>query len=509
MTVAIGPSKRLLNSPNYKWWVYAAVAVGMFLIVMDQSGLGIALPRIAEHFSADIPTVQWLTLGYVLSTSATLMPVGGLSDIVGRKQVYVVGFLIFMGAAALAGSGQTLTLLIVAKVVQGVGSAGVQANGMAMVAGVFPEQERGKALGLYMAVIGAGSISGPIVGGLLVSGLGWRSIFFASVPVGFIAVASAMAVLRGRESTGGADSKRPRFDWAGAGMSSGALISFLLAMTNAHRLGWDSPPIVAGFIIACLLILAFIWWELRVEDPMLDLDFFRSKVFSIGVSARFLSFLGGTSVFFLMPFYLIQGLDFTASKAGLLMVPGPICMAVMGPISGRLSDKVGTRWITVIGMALSATALFTFSRLTVESSPVQVMVGMMFSGLGFGVFSAANTSAILSSLDRERYGIASAFLNLTRTSANVTGVAVATIIVTLTMTSLGHEPSLAAVADGGGEAVKKAFVSGMDKAFLTAGSFALLGMVLSALRAGAFQRRPSRIPPVPESRSSSSTATED
>ena len=509
MTVSIGPSNRLLNSPNYKWWVYAAVAVGMFLTVMDQSGLGIALPRIADHFSADIPTVQWLTLGYVLSTSATLMPIGRLSDIIGRKRVYVVGFLIFMGAAAVGGSAQTLTLLIVAKVVQGVGAAGIQANGMAMIAGVFPEQERGKALGLYMAVIGTGAISGPIVGGLLVSGLGWRSIFFASVSVGFIAVASAMAILQGGESTGGADSKRPTFDWAGASMSSGALVSLLLAMTNAHRLGWDSPPIVAGFTIACVLISTFIWWELRVDDPMMDLDFFRSKVFSIGVSARFLSFLGSTSIFFLMPFYLIQGLGFTASKAGLLMVPGPICMAVMGPISGRLSDKVGTRWITVLGMALSATALFTFSRLTVESSPVQVMVGMMLSGSGIGIFSAANTSAILSSLDRERYGIISAFLNLTRTSANVTGVAVATTIVTLTMSSLGFEPSLGAVADAGGEAVKNAFVSGMDKAFLTAGSFVLLGMVLSALRGGAIQRGPSITPPAAESRSSPSAATED
>ena len=165
MIGAFGPVQRITESPNYKWWAYAAIAVGMFLTVMDQSGVNIALPRIAEHFDADIPTVQWITLGYVLSTSAMLMPMGRLSDMIGRRRVYIMGFVIFIAAAAFGGSSPSFSLLVVAKVLQGVGSAGIQANGMAMIAEVFPERERGKALGLYMTVIGTGSISGPIVGG--------------------------------------------------------------------------------------------------------------------------------------------------------------------------------------------------------------------------------------------------------------------------------------------------------------------------------------------------------
>ena len=178
---AIAPIEKVTRSPNYKWWAYFSIAIGLFLTVLDQSGVNIALPRIAEEFGADIPTVQWISLSYVLATSATLMPLGRLSDMIGRKLVYVTGFVVFVGAAVLAGSADTFMLIIVAKVVQGVGSAAIQANGMAMVTQVFPERERGRALGLYMSIIGTGAISGPIVGGLLVTQLGWRAVFFASV----------------------------------------------------------------------------------------------------------------------------------------------------------------------------------------------------------------------------------------------------------------------------------------------------------------------------------------
>ena len=487
MTGVFGRMARIAESPNYKWWAYAAIAVGMFLTVMDQSGVNIALPRIAEHFDADIPTVQWITLGYVLSTSAMLMPMGRLSDMIGRRRVYITGFVIFIAAAAFGGSSPNFPLLIVAKVLQGVGSAGIQANGMAMIAEVFPERERGKALGLYMTVIGTGSISGPIVGGILVSALDWRSVFFASVPVGLLAIAAALLVLKPGRPVDAATTQRRTFDWAGAALSSGALVMFLLAMTNGYRLGWSSPVIAAGIVVALALLAVFIWWERKAADPILDLDFFSNKVFSMGVGARFLSFLGGSAVFFLMPFYLVQGLGYPASKAGLLMVPGSLCMAIMGPLSGRVSDRIGTRWPAVGGMVLSTSAMYVFSRLSIDSPPIHVIAGMMLSGLGMGAFSSPNTSAIMSSLGRARYGIVSAFLNLTRTSANVSGIVLATTIVTMTMASLGYEPNLSAVSEGGGEGIRAAFVTGLNRAFIGSVCLTALALTLSLLRGEAVE----------------------
>jgi len=480
LSLAISPSARIANSPNYKWWVYVAVAVGVFLTVMDQTGVNIALPRIAEHFDVDIPTVQWVTLGYVLSTSVMLMPMGRLADMLGRKRVFISGFLIFMGAAAVGGLAQGYLALIGAKLAQGVGAAAIQANGMAMITEAFPARERGKALGMYMTIIGTGSISGPVIGGLLVSGLGWRSVFFAAIPVGLIAVVANMTILKDRTPARAGASRG--FDWPGAGLSSGALVSFLLAMTNGHRLGWDAPPIVGGFVSAVLLLGMFVWWERRAADPMLDLGLFRAKVFSIGVSARALSFLAGSAVFFLMPFYLVQVLGYPFSTAGLLMVPGSIATAIIGPIGGRLSDRVGTRWPAVVGLTLSSTALLLFTRLDVDSHWAYVSLGIALAGSGMGMFSATNTSAVLGSISRERYGIAAAFLNLVRTSSNVTGVALAATIVSVTMGSLGYEPNLGAVVDSGGEGVRAAFVTGLRRAFFVASSFTLLALVLSVLR---------------------------
>ena len=468
---------------------------------MDQSGVTIALPRIADHFSADIPTVQWITLIYVLTTSALLMPMGRLSDIMGRKRVYIIGLAIFMAAAALGGSAQVFPLLLAAKALQGVGGAAIQANAMAMILEAFSERERGKAVGLHMAVIGAGAISGPVFGGLLVSELGWRSIFFASIVVGVVALVAATAILKGGVPAGRGDAGRLRFDWAGAFMSSAALVSLLLAMTTGYRIGWTEPPIVAAFTAAFVLLVAFLWWELHAADPMLDLRMFRSSVFSMGVSARFLSNLGSSAVFVLMPFYLIQALGHTAIRAGLMMMAASVFMAVAGPVSGRLSDKVGTRWLAVAGMALSATAMFILSGLAVDSSAVHVIIGMALWGLGMGTFSSSNTSAVMGSVARDTYGITTAFLNVARTSGNVTGIALATTIVTITMGSMGYEPSLAAVSEGGGEGVRTAFVSGLSRALMISGFLMVLAMMLSTLRgeapavsptpthAGAAQRR--------------------
>ena len=482
LSVATGPSQTVTASHRYKWWVYAAVATGLIVTVMDQSGVGIAMPRIADHFGADIPTVQWITLGYVLTTSAFLLPMGRVSGIVGRERVYLAGLVFFMVLAGVAGSSRVLPMLLAAKALQGVGAAAIQANAMAMVIGGFPMAERGRAVGFYMTIIGTGSIGGPVIGGLLVSGLGWRSVFFAAIPAGFIALLMGLMVLK-RATPSRRDGQRGiSFDWVGAVLSSAAMTLFLLSMTNAHRIGWTSPPIVIGLGLAVLLLIVFVQWERRVSDPMLDVGLFRSRLFSMGVAARFLSFLGSSATFFLMPFYLIQILDYPASRAGLLMVPGSISLALVGPLAGRLSDRVGTRWLAVLGLVLSASAMITFSRLDADSQPLHVVLGMVLSGTGAGIFSSANTSAIMSSLGRERYGIVAALLSVTRTTASVTGVATATTIIAIAMASAGYAPSLGAIAEEGGRGVAIAFTSGMGRAFIVATGLVLVALVLSIFR---------------------------
>ena len=482
MTVSLGPSRRVVASAHYKWLAYGAIATGIFLTVMDQSGVNLAIPRIAEQFVLDIPTAQWIVLGYVLSTSALLLPMGRVSDILGRERVFMSGLVGFIALGALGGASQSFQALIAAKVLQGVAAAAIQANGMAMIMDVFPRSDRGQAIGMYMTIIGTGSVTGPIAGGLLVSSFGWRAVFFAGVPVGLAALLATASVLQRSTPVREPGTWRSTFDWTGAVLSSAALVAFLLAMTSAYRLGWSSLPVISGLVLAVVMIASFVFWERRTRQPMLDMGLFRSGLFSIGVSARALSFLASSSVYFLMPFFLIQVLGHSARDAGLMMLPGSLLMATMGPISGRLSDSIGTRWLAAAGMALSCSAMLVFSRLGVDSPPFHVMAGMCLAGAGMGTFSSTNTSAITIGLGRERYGIVSAFINVTRTASNVTGIAIATTIVAFTMASMGYEPSLAAVTEGGGQGLREAFVAGLHRVYLVAAGLAATAMVLSVVR---------------------------
>ena len=470
-----------VTGSKYKWLAYMAVAVGMVVMVMLETGVNIALPAISDHFSVDIPTVQWLTLGFILSISAMLMPMGRLSDMIGRKSVYVGGFVIYIVATFIAGTAQTFSILMASEIIRGIGAAGIQATGIALMVDIFSERERGKAMGFYMATIGVGAMGGPIIGGALVNTLGWRFIFFASIPASLIAMLVAIVILR-VETNEGYPRKNVKFDWVGAWISSAALISFLLGMTNGYRLGWNSPPVVIAIIGGCVLLTLFLWWENRIDDPMLNLKFFRMRVFSMGVSARALSFLSISSVFFLMPFYLIQGLGYTASKAGFMILPSSIALALSGPIGGLLSDKIGTRIPSVAGMILSSIGMFLFSDLSVNTSPRYLIIGMTMLGLGPGMFSAANSSAVMSSMSNDSYGIASGFLNLTRTFATISGVVMATTVVTLTMISYGYPPTLTGLTEIDSENATVVFVSGMNRTFLIMGYVTLLGVVLSWLR---------------------------
>ena len=445
--------------------------------VVDHGSVLVALPEIEGHFGTDLPTVQWVVLGYLLAISALLLPMGRLGDIVGRKQVYIGGFSVFIVAAAVAGFSPSLEMLIGAKVVQGIGSSMIQGNGMATIVAAFPGAERGKALGTHLSVVGTGAIVGPVLGGLLVSALGWRAVFFVNVPVGLVTIAMTALVLRADQSSqSDAGRLRPTFDWVGAGLSGLALLSFLLVVGNGDRVGWTSPEVVAGWITVVLLLGAFIWWELRTPSPLLELRLFTRKLFALGVAAGWISFFGGSATArFLMPFYLQRVLEYSPRNIGLMMTPAALCMLIVGPLAGRLSDRYGWRRLTTTGLSLSAVAWFIMAtQLRADSSVSLVITMLMLHGIGTGLFNSPNNSSILSAVERSRYGVISALTQLVRNSANVTSIALATTVVVLTMGSLGVEPSLDAVSPE----VAGAFVSGLHRAFYLMGGLLVLGVVI-------------------------------
>lgn len=419
-------SSTLLRNTNYKWWAFLAVSAATFTSVVDHGTVIVALPTIADHFHTELPTLQWIVVGYGLTISALILPIGRLSDLVGRKRICVTGFVVFMLAAILAGFSTHVVALILARVLMGCGAAMTQATGMA--------------------------------------------------------IAAALLVLS--KDRVQQDGPRPTFDGLGAALSAGALTTLLVGLTIGPRIGWTSPSMAFAAIGFPGFLGAFIWWELRTSDPMLDLRLFKRRVFAFGVSAGFISFLGTSSILFMMPLYLQSVLGYGPATVGLIMVPNALAMIIMGPLSGRLSDRYGWRKLNVGGLCLSATGILLLSRIT-ETSPLGlVMAGMILQSSGLGMFNSPNTSSILSVVDQSKYGVVSALTQLIRNSATVTSIAVATAIVTATMASMGHPPSLQAVSEGASADVFRAFTSGLRTAYLVMGSLLLVGVVISFLKGG-------------------------
>ena len=474
---------------DYKWWVFGALAIGTFTGVADHGSVNVALPSIADYFETDLPTVQWVVLGYALAISAFLLPMGRLSDIIGRKKVYIVGMLIFVIGAALAGSSTNVMALIGAKIFQGFGSGITQGTAMAMVLATFSDSERGKALGFQMSVVGTGGVAGPAVGGFLVSAFGWRSVFYINVLLGGIALIAALIILEERRAA--QDGRQDSFDWLGAALSTAALLTFLLGMTAGSRMGWTSPAIILTMLAFLALLSAFVWWELRIQSPMFDVRLFKRKLFAFGISASFISFLGMSASRFLMPFYLQAVLGYSPIKVGLIVIPGSLIMIVAGPLSGRLSDRFGWRWFNVGGLTLSAIGLFSLSALKVDSSLALVLTGMIFQSAGMGMFNAPNNSSIMSAVERSKYGTISGFLNLVRNASNVTSIALGTAIVTGIMASQGYAPTLAGVSESGDAGLLAAFTSGLKVSFLAMGSVLILGIAVSFFKGTKSQTSPS------------------
>ena len=295
------------SAPNFKWWAFGAIAVGTFISVVGHGSVLVALPSIAEHFNTDLPTVQWVIIVETLAIAVLLLPMGRLGDQIGRRKVYLVGFSIFILSAAVAGSPwwSNFPTLLIAKLGQGIGSAMLQGNAVAMILSAFTEKERGKALGSNLSVVGLGSIIGPALGGVLVSLWGWKSIFWINIPAGILAIIATIIILKGTNLGITVQSQEKfSFDWVGALLSGLSLFLFLILVGNGHQLGWYSSSVIFGSILFLGSLSLFIWWELRSDDPMLDIRLFKTKLVGLGITAGWISFLGTSATRFMMPFYL-------------------------------------------------------------------------------------------------------------------------------------------------------------------------------------------------------------
>ena len=403
---------------NHKWLVLFSVGMGIFLATVDGSIVNVALPTLVRELNTNFATVQWVVLGYLLTTTTLLLSMGRLGDMVGKKPVYLSGFVVFTIGSLLCGTAPSVQWLIGFRVLQAVGAAMVQALGIAIVTEAFPRQERGKALGITGTLVSIGIVLGPTLGGLLIDAFSWRSIFYVNLPIGIIGTLMVLRYVPNFKPSGG-----QKFDFAGALVMFAGLLLLLLAMTMGQERGFANGLIVGMLGTAVFLLTLFIIIEKRVTQPMIDLQLFTNRLFNVSLLTGLLVFVTVAGVFILLPFYLENMLGYDTRQVGLMIAAVPILLGVTAPIAGTLSDKIGVRRIATLGLFIMLIGYLAMSRLNLTTALPIYIISVLPFGAGVGIFQSPNNSAIMGSVAREKLGITSGLLAITRNLGQTTGIA--------------------------------------------------------------------------------------
>lgn len=446
-----------------------SIGLGTFISVINGSIVNVALPNIAEVFGVELPTVQWVVLAFLLTISSALPVVGRIADMVGRRKIYAGGFLILMTGSLLCGLANSIEMLVASRVLQAVGAAMPMANGMAIVTSTFPARERGQALGIVGSIVAIGALVGPTLGGFLVSALGWHWIFFVNLPLGMVAFVTATILLPDDQPVGGGE----KFDFPGAALFAAAMLALLLAVSGVGTGAFQELL----WVIAGVAGAAFFWTELHQPYPVVDLSLFRRRLFSASLGAAFLAFLSMSANVFLMPFFLQDLLGYEPYQAGLLMIPYPLVMAVVAPLSGWLSDVIGPLWLTTGGLAINIVGLLSLGYLGADATYLDIALRLGLLGLGMGMFQSPNNSTVMGAVPKNKLGTAGGVNALVRNVAMVLGTAI--IVALFYNTMQGY---VAATGQTGAAVHQEAFLAGWRTVFALAALLAGAAAILSAVR---------------------------
>ncbi|MNR82940.1 Multidrug resistance protein stp [compost metagenome] len=448
-----------------KWWVLVSVGISTFMSALDGSVVNTILPVVSHDYGSPVSYVEWVITVYLLVISALLLGFGRLGDMHGYKRVYLTGCVLFVIGSALCGASPTLHGLVAFRALQAIGAAMLYANSPAILTNSFPASQRGRALGLQATMTYLGLSVGPALGGWLTDQLTWRSVFYINVPVGIVALAFGAYFIPARKAV----PTDARFDWLGASAFGLGLIALLLGLNQGSSWGWRSPPILALFALALAMFGGFLAIERASPEPMLKLNLF-NREFSAASASAVLNYIAVSGSLFLLPFYLIQGRGLTPAQVGLTLSMQSLTMALCAPLSGALSDRIGTRLPAAAGMLLLAIGLGILSRLGPTTPHPHILLGLAVLGLGTGIFISPNNCSLMGAAPPEDQGLAGGILATARNVGMVLGVGLTGAVFT---SVLSRYP---------GEDLVLLLPRAVDRSFLMLAGFALLGCVTSAIR---------------------------
>jgi EmrB/QacA subfamily drug resistance transporter len=448
---------------KHKWIILICVGIGTFMSALDASVANIILPVVRESFNTNLATVEWVVTIYLIVVSGWLLTFGRLGDMLGNKPLYLIGFAIFILGSLISGFAPDIYTLIIFRAAQAFGAAMLFANSPAILTKNFPPEQRGQALGLQGTMTYLGLTVGPSLGGWLTAQFSWHAVFFINVPIGLLGLGMAARFIPAETTT----ARRERFDSVGALLFTAGIVALLLALNQGAEWGWAAPLTLSLLVGSILIFAIFIIIEQRAAFPMVDLTLFRSRLFSASTATAVTNYICLYAIIFLLPFYLIQGRGFSPQDAGLILTAQPLVMVFAAPLSGTLSDRIGSRVLATLGMVILAGGLVWLAQLGPTSSIAEIVIPLAVVGLGTGIFVSPNNSALMGSAPRQRQGIAAGILATARNVGMVMGVGLAgAIFSTVQNTAPGP----------------LALYQGITVSFLVAAGIAVVGALMSAVR---------------------------
>lgn len=442
------------------------------MATLDGSIVNVALPNMSDKLNVSMAGIEWVVTSFFITVAATILIFGRLGDIKGKTRIFRFGIVIFTLGSFLCGMTSSLPVLVAARVIQAIGAAATMANSQGIITQVFPAHERGRALGLVGTFVALGSMTGPPLGGIIVSAVSWEYIFLINVPIGIIVFIMSIKVFPKSH-----DVVKEKLDGKGALLFTVSIVLLFGALVQGQSSGYNNPIMISAFIISVISFIAFIIVENKIKVPLLQLEIFKNSLFSISIICGFISFIAISASNIILPFYFQDVLKLSPAATGLFMMVSPVVLSIVAPISGYVSDKIGSEILTLIGLLLTSAGLFLISSLNEKSSLIILVVYIVVMTIGNGMFQSPNNSLVMSTVGKNKLGIAGSVNALIRNLGLVLGTSVATLLLYNRMSyKIGYR-----VIDyvKGRDDI---FIYGMRWVYMSAGILCLVGVAITALR---------------------------
>jgi EmrB/QacA subfamily drug resistance transporter len=462
---------------NYKWWALSCTSLGMLLAATNSGTLIIALPDLERSLHTSLLALVWVILAYLIAATVLVLMAGRLSDLFGRKRAYVGGFVMFALASLGAGFSPDATVLIIWRVLQGIGSAFLFANAAALVTDAFPKEELGLAMGANTMVAAIGLVLGPVLGGALVS-ISWHWVFWFNVPFALAGATWGALILRELAKP---DSVRG-FDVLGTTTFVIGLTGLVLGVSRGGLSGWNDPIVIVGLAAAAVLLPLWVAIERRSKAPMLDLQIFRNRLFAAASAAAFINGLARFALMFLFVFYFQGAQGDSPINAGIKLIPLALGMLIASPIAGIYADRHGSRTLAALGMLVSAAGLAAMTTLEVHTAYWQSALWLALVGIGSGMFNSPNTAAMMGVVPAHRRGIAAGARTLLQNTGAVLSIAFVLAIITSAVPKATLFAVFSGLAKGLSAAKLAPFIANMHTALWVLAAVSFVGMFVCLLR---------------------------